>query len=209
MPQPGDTCSVCGAAPALDVSFKQNIGLLLIRRQKSWVGLACRDCGRSVGRRFMNRTIMTGWTGFISAMENIGVIARNTIHLSALRKMDPPSFRSPESPGRPVFFRPGIYVLALAIAALIVAGNKTRDENDVSTWTRGTCLRFDARERATGVPCSEPHQAVVLGKKQKGTACSVESDGEVETLFDTFCFRYSKETTLGLDNGVVASHTLA
>ena len=103
---------MCGAAPAVDVTFQQNIGMVFARQQKSWRGFACRDCGRSIGRRLQANTLTTGWWGLISFFTNFGAVAGNATslrRLAALPSATPRPVNAP-GPGRTVFLRPLTYV---------------------------------------------------------------------------------------------------
>jgi len=67
MSVPTARCQACGAAGKVaDVTFRQNIGMILARQSKSISGMLCREC---VSKYFWQMTLTTlavGWLGMIS-----------------------------------------------------------------------------------------------------------------------------------------------
>jgi len=60
-------CEFCGAiAPAAHVQFRQNTGMLFMRRVRVWSGRACRPCAAKVFARTTLHNLTLGWWGTIS-----------------------------------------------------------------------------------------------------------------------------------------------
>jgi hypothetical protein len=73
-------CRMCGArGPTQDVSFNQNIGLLVVRLTQTFEGPLCHPC---VHRTFWQYTLVTlflGWWGIISFFMTPFILLFNTI----------------------------------------------------------------------------------------------------------------------------------
>lgn len=79
-------CQACGArAPTKNVSFSQNIGVVLMRFHKSISGNLCRAC---IDSNFWSMTLTTlflGWWGVISFFFTLFILPMNIItYLGAL-----------------------------------------------------------------------------------------------------------------------------
>lgn len=60
-------CQICAkSAPVAQVSFKQNIGMLLMRKEKSMSGRLCHDCASKTFWSYTLTTLFLGWWGTIS-----------------------------------------------------------------------------------------------------------------------------------------------
>jgi hypothetical protein len=177
-----DVCKVCGASPTAHVSFQQNIGLLFMRHTKKWEGLACQDCGRSIGRKLMNLTLVTGWTGIISAITNFGAIGKNASSLAKLNKLSAPLNRPPTapSPGRPIFARPGVLGLAAVVGFFVYSIAIAPREIPIGEWAAGTCLDVSSKSNVTGIDCTKDHGAVVLSKAPSEDLCPETTTGTIE-----------------------------
>ena len=202
---PADVCMVCGHGPVAVVTFRSETGLLLARRRSRIGGPLCRHCGIAMFRTVQNKTLITGWWGFISFFANIGSILANIgayLELRSLREPDPiehqyatPS-RSPIHPGRPLWFRSGIWIAA---AALVVATIIATHHNSTSTstasnprgastyaggsqdptsdpYTKGTCLSTSGNAITGVVSCSDTHGAKILDTAQNQDGCPFNTD---------------------------------
>lgn len=77
-------CSICGRRPAWYLEFDQNIGLLVYRHVRTWQGVACKPCGTEIGRRYLRKTLITGWWGLVSLPANLLAVKHD---LSVLREL--------------------------------------------------------------------------------------------------------------------------
>ncbi len=60
-------CRVCGAhAPVLDVTYKQNTGMLIARRVTEYDTTACRSCSLRLFRKTFIHNLFLGWWGMLS-----------------------------------------------------------------------------------------------------------------------------------------------
>ena len=80
----GGPCSICGRLPAWYLEFDQNIGLLVYRHVRTWKGVACKPCGTEIGRRYLRKTLITGWWGLVSLPANLLAVKHD---LSVLREL--------------------------------------------------------------------------------------------------------------------------
>ena len=167
---------LCGSSPAIDVVFRQNIGMVLTRRVKTWQGRACRDCGRSMGRKLQNLTLATGWWGLISFFTNIGVVIRNAGTLRRLGRLSPaPRPPAAPSPGRSVFQRPGFLVAPGLIGAILVIGALQPAKPG---WRQGSCVTISGG-KAVPVGCSSSHDGKITSVVASADECPFSARGSV------------------------------
>jgi zinc protease len=114
-------CEVCSGQPARTVALYRLQGL----RPTRLTGRFCRDCGQSLGRRWLNLYFMA--TAMVVSVPLLAVpIVGNTIALSQLFRLPTPN-RPPDAvywqPGRTVFNRPGVwfFIAVAATTTIIVA----------------------------------------------------------------------------------------
>jgi hypothetical protein len=155
--------------PATQITLRQGIGMLFLRRTKTARAYVCRDCGISLFRKFQSATMLTGWWGFISFFLNFGTLWSNDNErrkLHALGAPRPPAARTAQTPrttplavGRPVLFRPqsvGIVAAALAIAVLFgVVGRDSASTGAGPVVSVGTCGRIDGSQVRYPVDCGD------------------------------------------------------
>jgi ribosomal protein L37E len=87
---PNLRCRFCGRAPALQVTFHQGIGMVILHKHKWIKGAMCRDCGQAAYKKMQGETLATGWWGVISLFANIIYIGLNFSAVSKLKKLAPP-----------------------------------------------------------------------------------------------------------------------
>lgn len=117
-------CRFCGSTPAVPMTIYAHNGYVLLMTFKNLKGPYCRDCGMNVWRRMTNETLLRGWLGifsfFIAPMTAL-VNVVNLPKLTSLASPEPGSgVRSPADPGASLFGRPGLYVYAAVLLAVIV-----------------------------------------------------------------------------------------
>ena len=116
-------CIVCGATPAIPVTLRSVVAMVVVGVTSTFRGVYCRDCGLAMFRKRMSATLLTGWWGFLHFFVNLGVIAGNLGARAQLMRLAAP-MRNPGAryldPGRPVFLRAGFIVSA---AVLLIGGS--------------------------------------------------------------------------------------
>lgn len=102
-------------------------GMILWGIRRSFRQVLCRDCGLAFFRQKQNRTLLTGWWGWISlGLWNPIAIISNITSRDELMKLpapDRPAGAAAVDPGRPVYLRAGMIVscvLGLIILAVIL-----------------------------------------------------------------------------------------
>src|SRR5215217_369072 len=160
-------CQFCGSVPATDMTLHQGIGMLLVRRTKTFRARVCRDCGIALFRRMQSRTLLTGWWGLISLFINLGTIWSNyqvSRNLQTLDEPRPPGVRTVATPrttplplGRPTYLRPqALGVVGAVIAVTLVLGLwRSRPTSTSVVPTVGVCASVDGGH-PTPVDCSDP-----------------------------------------------------
>jgi hypothetical protein len=176
-----DGCIVCGRGPAVDLKIRSVVGIVIAFQWKHVKGRFCRDCGTASTRTVLNRTLLTGWWGFISFFFNWYAIAVDLGALQKLKGLPAPTGEPVQPPlqtGKPMWKRSGIYVAATAliVGSLFLVGYTT--EADAEAFD-GKCVTFDAG--ATEVlavdSCSDSHDGRVIGVVTSRNDCPAATDG--------------------------------
>jgi hypothetical protein len=148
----------------MNVSFVQNIGMLIARRHITTTGDFCRMCGLSVGRKVQGKTLITGWTGMFSFVMNIASVSQNGRHLGTLAKMSEPVGGDPTRrlpSGNSMFKRPQTFVPIAVLALIIGLGVRAANQPNYAASV-GSCIHLNAKtDRVETVDCSETHEAKV------------------------------------------------
>jgi hypothetical protein len=138
---PGEgECRFCGYSPACEVTLRQEIGMMLVRRRRWLTGFFCRDCGIAMFRETTNRTLLTGWWGVLSFFTNLLTLAANLDARRRLGQLSAPKpnpavaawLPAPIPAGRPVFLRAGIWVssVVLTLVALVAASSASSEYSE-------------------------------------------------------------------------------
>ena len=81
-------CQMCRRqVPVLPVTYRQNIGLLVLRLPKRLDGYLCRTCSAQVFWRMTTISFFFGWWGIISFFFNWGVLFGNLATYSRTQKL--------------------------------------------------------------------------------------------------------------------------
>jgi len=89
-------CQSCGReAQTKFVSFRQNIGVLVMRFTKSVEGNLCKDCSSKYFWSFTGTTLFLGWWGVISFIVTPFIILNNLFRFLGTLGMDSPSAARP------------------------------------------------------------------------------------------------------------------
>ena len=202
-PPPPDACMICGHGPVAVVTLRSETGMLLARRRSRIGGPLCRHCGIAMFRTVQNKTLITGWWGFISFFANIGSILANIgayLELRSLTEPDPIDHnyatpaRFPIHPGKPLWFRPGIWIAAAAMVIVAIIATNHNSTNAASSssgvsqssgasqdatsdpFTKGTCLSTSGNAITGVVSCSDSHGAKILDTAQDQSGCPYNTD---------------------------------
>ncbi len=136
---PGSTqlsCRLCGCVPAVDVTFRQHRGMIVLMQFMRSEGPFCRDCGLAVFRETTAKTLIQGWWGFASTVITPVTVLINAARRGKVANLEQPRppaggrpYRRPVDPSPALFARPsaiiGVCIPALvvvAIFAIIVVG---------------------------------------------------------------------------------------
>lgn len=174
-------CQVCEGTPAIPIRFLSHQGMIVLYRQITYRGSFCRDCGLSVFRRVMNRTLLVGWWGIISVFLNIYAIIVDLVSWRKLRGLLEPvrmSGKSPLDPGRPVFLRPGLWVTTAAIVVIVAFFAAQAARNDINTFSAadrklvGTCVENVGSTDVRGAPCSGAHSGKIVSLSHDRDGCA-------------------------------------
>jgi len=174
-------CQVCEGSPAVPVRLLGHQGMIILYRQLTYRGTFCRDCGLSVFRTVMNRTLLVGWWGIISFFLNIYAIIVNLVAWTKLRALPEPvrmSGKTPLDPGRPVFLRPGLWVTTAAIVIIVGLLAAQSARNDINTFSAadrqlmGTCVENVGSTDVKAAPCSGAHSGKIVSLSHDKEGCA-------------------------------------
>jgi hypothetical protein len=199
---PGENeCDHCGSSPAAEVTLRYETGLLLWRT-RHWIDTkVCRCCGIALFRRMQNRTLLTGWWGIISFFVNWTTLARNLAARRKIGRLPEPrpnpdvaaALPGPMDPGRPVYLRPGLLVLAVVVAWLAVG---ISGSDSTSKELAGRCIVLDGSGEKIKdfVSCSDAHDARVVDVVSDSDKCPASSDYYFENARrdDVLCVKASR-----------------
>ncbi len=88
--EPGPICQMCGIeAPTRYVEFNQNVGMLMMRRSKSFKGNLCKSCLHKTFWKMTGTTAAVGWLGQISFFIAPYYIVTNAVRYAGALKMPP------------------------------------------------------------------------------------------------------------------------
>ncbi|MDB4932800.1 MAG: hypothetical protein JWM10_5284 [Myxococcaceae bacterium] len=83
-------CEACGRrGPVIDVHYRQNTGMLVMRKYLAVTGTLCRGCSFAVFRKLTLHNLLFGWWGYISLVVTPFLIAANVHH--AIRTLRVPT----------------------------------------------------------------------------------------------------------------------
>lgn len=176
-------CQVCEATPAIPIRLLGHQGMVLLYRQVSYRGTFCRDCGLSVFRTVMNRTLLVGWWGIISFFLNLYAILVNLAVWARLRGLTEPirtSGKTPLDRGRPLVLRPGLWVTAVAVALVIGAVAAQSARNNLNTFSAtdrsliGTCIQNVGSTGAANADCLGAHSGKIVSLSHDKNGCRTD-----------------------------------
>ena len=183
-PTPPNACRICGGTPATQVTLRSVVAFVVMGVTSTQTGVFCRDCGLALFRKRMSQTLLTGWWGFLHFFVNLGVIVGNLSARARIVRLGPAT-RDPGAqflrPGRPVFFRAGFAVTAVA---LIVVGAFLTSEalkpppapfppEDAGFIGQCTLLTTDSW---TTVDCKETHDGKIVSLGHVANDCPSQYD---------------------------------
>jgi hypothetical protein len=87
----GIKCVACGRTPAIKVSIRRHVGMLVMQRFIKLHKPLCRECGTKFVKQFTLQTLWQGWWGLISFFVNWFVLAANLAAWLKLRRLEAPA----------------------------------------------------------------------------------------------------------------------
>ena len=95
--------------------------MLLAWHQMTYRGPWCRDCGTATFRKAQNWNLMLGWWGLASFFLNLYAVLRNLASYNRVRALAAPTGSSRSlQPGRTLVARPGLWIFAVVLVAVLV-----------------------------------------------------------------------------------------
>ncbi|HVV35344.1 MAG TPA: hypothetical protein VHC63_01990 [Acidimicrobiales bacterium] len=181
-------CMVCGRGPALDATLRSVTGIVIAFRMRRIRGTFCHDCGVAMARRWLNRTLLTGWWGLFSGFANFYAIGVDANDLSRFRRLAAPTgepVKAPLAVGKPMFQRVGVYAAGLlllvssAIGVLGVLGSQ-----QLPSAYAGKCVAFAPKRLVRQPDCSGAHDGRVVAVVSGATLCPPVTDATLRLKVD-------------------------
>ena len=179
-----NACRICVGRAATQITLRSVVALVVMGVTSTQSGGFGRDCGLALFRKRMSQTLLTGWWGFLHFFVNIGVILGNLSARARIARLAPPT-RDPGaqflSPGRPVFFRAGFAVTAVA---LIVVGAYLTSQAlkpppapfpPEDAGFIGQCALLTA-DSWTTIDCKETHDGKIVSLGHVANDCPSQDD---------------------------------
>ena len=170
-------CRFCGCQPAVNARLRTETGKVLWRTRRALDGPFCRDCGLSTFRYMTNRTLITGWWGFISFFANCTSLFGNLEAWRRFTRLSDPRptpgvvglSPRPLATGPSLWRRPGVYFAAVVLVVVIlIASNQKSSGSTAGTAPQqapslaslsGSCFLMSGASIRSVVSCSAPHDA--------------------------------------------------
>lgn len=123
-------CSICGGYPAVHVSFRAVVVIVIGMAAQTRADWFCRECGTAVFREQTKYTLVAGWWG-IPAPATVVFLLLNLSERGKLQQLPAPRhlpvppegagprYGRPLPPGRPVRSSPALVVPVLLVALLL------------------------------------------------------------------------------------------
>lgn len=198
-----DECEFCASAPAMEATFRRQVGMIITRRRWKRTVRACRDCGRHIGREMQNSTMWLGWWGLISLFANVGTVVANAHELRRFHRLAPPRpaedrvqrpLARPMDPGRSVLARSGTAALVLpvlVVGAYVYSYEHSSRTLPGTTFSVGECVTMANGQILGPTSCSSPvPHARIVGFAGSNAGCpadtteftTIDASGEAITV---------------------------
>jgi hypothetical protein len=202
-PLPPFDCEICGGTPSKKVSFVQFIGMFVAFQQSRYSHEVCQSCGLALGRKVQNRTLLTGWWGFVSFFANLYAILHNGIRLLQLGRLAAPTEGNPSArldPGRSAFLRVGaivpLAIVLVATGAILISMLRGQQVNGL---VEGDCVSISTLGPSEKpVPCDGPHDGRIIAVTDTLEECPSRTD-------EAFAEESGKSAVLCVDTDTAGS----
>src|SRR5213593_2006308 len=87
---PMPTCQICGRQPAVEITIRRHVGMIVLQRFVRFRGYLCRDHGVRASKDFLRQTLVQGWWGIVSFFVNFYAVYTDLVALSKARKLPAP-----------------------------------------------------------------------------------------------------------------------
>ncbi len=180
-------CRFCGNVPAVQTTFRQHTGIILVMKFGKVEGPFCRNCGLYAFRSTMSHTLVAGWWSWLSLIAAPITILVNLVRRQKVAKLPPPMVqpggRIPVDPGKPLYKRAAILGVLLPVliagmfAAIIISD---QPENQV-----GKCVEVLSDQNVDFVSCTQSHDGIIIAVVDNEDQCPADTIGVVERVFST------------------------
>jgi hypothetical protein len=184
---PTHQCAACGRGPAIPESLRSVTGIVIAFRMGRLDGTFCRDCGTSMARRALNRTLLAGWWGLFAGIANLYAITLDLVALRHFRQLPAPegaALTPPLAPGKPLFKRAGVYVGGFVLLCSLLVGLVVVGYESPATRFNDKCISFRPNKLAAEPDCNGAHDGRVIGVVGKRTLCPSATDATMRLKSD-------------------------
>ena len=83
-------CALCGAQPAAAITVRRHVGMLIMQRFYKIKAPLCRQHGRDLAAKWLGKTLIQGWWGYISFVVNFFAVGTDIVALVRYSRLAPP-----------------------------------------------------------------------------------------------------------------------
>jgi hypothetical protein len=179
-------CWICEGQPGIPVTLRQVTAFVIFGITKTLRAVLCRSCGLALFRRYMNRTLATGWWGVIHFFINWFAVITNLVAWSNLRALPQESGGTgrPLAPGRPLYFNYGLWIPVVVVALLValllpgvIADSQPYPAADQALV--GQCVTVSGTTWSP-TSCAQPHAGKVVRLGRIAYDCTTDHYTAVE-----------------------------
>ena len=116
------SCQLCGCSPAVSVTLRRHVGMLIVQRFCKWQGTLCHDHGVEIANIFLRKTLVQGWWGATSFFLNWFAVATDLVALQRASRL--PSPEASQADGEPPAATSADFVDSLTRAGSVRAFKK-------------------------------------------------------------------------------------
>lgn len=86
-----ERCELCGRGPATSMLIRRHVGMIVMQKFYKVDAPLCREHGLELAKRYLGKTLLLGWWGFISFFVNFFAVFTDVRAVMIASRLDPPA----------------------------------------------------------------------------------------------------------------------